>query len=88
MKFSEQLLAYIATLLALVLVMLMAFIFGALNTAVISSLGAFGLGTVTGGLLTALRTPSATASSMARTSMVSATFPDPPNADAGEHVNG
>lgn len=51
-------LAYLATLAALVLVFIAALIAGAINGAVIGKIEAFGLGTITGGLIGVLRLPS------------------------------
>ena len=58
MKFSEQLIAYISTLITLVIIMAMGFIFGAFNANVLTNIGAFGLGTAVGGLIGLLRVPS------------------------------
>lgn len=52
----EQLIAYLATLLALVVVFIAALI--AASTGKLSSLEALGVGTVTGGLIGALKVPS------------------------------
>jgi hypothetical protein len=54
-RISEQLFAYVATLIALVLVMVIAFGFSAFSGAVLSQLQVFGLGTVTGGLIGLMR---------------------------------
>lgn len=55
-KENEQLVAYLATLLALVVVFIAALI--AATTGKLSSLEALGVGTVTGGLIGALKAPS------------------------------
>lgn len=56
MNHNEQLIAYLATLAALVIVFLGALIAAALGN--LTSLEALGVGTVTGGLIGALRMPS------------------------------
>lgn len=56
MTWTEQLVAYLATLAALVVVFLGALIAAAVGN--LSSLEALGVGTVTGGLIGALRMPS------------------------------
>ncbi|NYT43094.1 hypothetical protein HZY97_20130 [Sphingomonas sp. R-74633] len=53
----EQLIAYLATLAALVIVLLGAMIIAALSENIIGKMEAFGLGTVTGGLIGVLRIP-------------------------------
>lgn len=53
----EQLIAYLATLLALVGVLLGAMIIAANAESVVGKMEAFGLGTVTGGLIGVLRLP-------------------------------
>lgn len=53
----EQLVAYLATLAALVVVLLGAMIIAALSENIIGKMEAFGLGTVTGGLIGVLRIP-------------------------------
>lgn len=58
MKEHDQLVAYLATLAALVLIFLAALIVGAFSAGIVSKIEAFGLGTVTGGLIGALRYPS------------------------------
>jgi hypothetical protein len=55
----EQLIAYLATLCALVLVFALALVAGVISGAVIGKIEAFGLGTITGGLIGVLRIPSA-----------------------------
>ncbi|WP_084581795.1 hypothetical protein [Sphingomonas azotifigens] len=55
----EQLIAYLATLTALVVVLLGAMIIAALSNSIIGKMEAFGLGTVTGGLIGLMRLPSA-----------------------------
>lgn len=55
-KQNEQLIAYLATLLSLVVVFIAALI--AATTGKLSSLEALGVGTVTGGLIGALKAPS------------------------------
>ena len=55
----EQLVAYLATLAALVVVLLGAMLIAASASSVIGKMEAFGLGTVTGGLIGVLRIPSA-----------------------------
>ena len=67
LKLSEQLIAYIATLVVLVLVLFMAFAFGAYSTHVIDKLESFGLGTAVGGLIGLLRVPSHTPPSVTAT---------------------
>jgi len=59
MTAREQLIAYLATLAALVLVFALALIAGVISGAVIGKIEAFGLGTITGGLIGVLRIPSA-----------------------------
>ena len=53
----DQLLAYLATLVTLVVCFLGALIVGAINDAVIGKLEAFGMGTLIGGLIGVLRLP-------------------------------
>ena len=53
----EQLIAYLATLAALVIVLLGAMIIAALANSIIGKMEAFGIGTVTGGLIGVLRLP-------------------------------
>lgn len=55
----EQLIAYLATLAALVMVFSIAIIGGVVNVNVLSKLEVFGLGTITGGLIGVLRIPAA-----------------------------
>lgn len=55
----EQLVAYLATLVALVTVFLSSIIVGAFSPGVIDKIEAFGLGTITGGLIGVLRIPQA-----------------------------
>ncbi len=55
----EQLTAYLATLGALVLVLTVALVTGAIAPAVMGKMEVFGLGTITGGLIGVLRIPSA-----------------------------
>jgi hypothetical protein len=55
----EQLIAYLATLAALVFVIVAAMIVAAWVPAVMGKFEAFGLGTVTGGLIGVLRIPAA-----------------------------
>lgn len=58
----EQLIAYLATLAALVLVLLGSMLIAALTgEAIIGKMEAFGLGTVTGGLIGLMRLPSSRA---------------------------
>lgn len=54
----EQLIAYLATLGALVLVFLIAMVAAGLFPEVVGKIEAFGLGTITGGLIGVLRIPS------------------------------
>ena len=54
----DQLIAYCATLAALVVIFIAALIIGALNTEMLDKMETFGLGTVCGGLIGALRFPS------------------------------
>lgn len=56
-KSNEQLLAYVATLLTLILIFLGSLIAGAFNPGIIGKIGEFGLGTITGGLIGVLRMP-------------------------------
>jgi hypothetical protein len=58
MTAREQLVAYLATLAALVLVFALAVVAGAISPSVIGQIGEFGLGTITGGLIGVLRIPS------------------------------
>ena len=58
MSENHYLTAYLATLGALVAVFVGALAFGAFNPAVIGKIEAFGLGTITGGLIGVLRLPS------------------------------
>jgi hypothetical protein len=67
----EQLVAYIATLIALVVVFLSAIVAGTISPGVIGKIEAFGLGTITGGLIGVLRIP------QARTVTVDNTARDP-----------
>lgn len=57
MTSREQLIAYLATLAALVIVFISALIAGGFNLAVVGKIEAFGLGTITGGLIGVLRIP-------------------------------
>ncbi|QQV76538.1 hypothetical protein H5J25_13910 [Sphingomonas aliaeris] len=59
MTAREQLVAYIATLTALVLVIIVALLIAAWVPEVMGKMEVFGLGTVTGGLIGVLRFPSA-----------------------------
>ena len=54
---NQQLYAYFATLGALVVVFLAALIMGAVSPGIIGKIEAFGLGTITGGLIGVLRLP-------------------------------
>jgi hypothetical protein len=72
-----QLTAYLATLVALVVVFDSALIAGDLNPAVIGALGAFGLGTIIGGLLGALHFPNSSKASAAVGSADSVTVSSP-----------
>ncbi len=58
MTAKYHLIAYLATLLSLVLVFAMAIVAGVINGNVIGKIEAFGLGTITGGLIGVLRLPS------------------------------
>lgn len=58
MTTREQLIAYLATLLALVVVFVAALIAAAMAPGIIGKFEAFGLGTITGGLIGVLRIPS------------------------------
>lgn len=62
MTAREQLIAYLATLLALVAVFVAALVAGAISAAVLGKVEAFGMGTITGGLIGVLRIPSARSS--------------------------
>jgi hypothetical protein len=53
----EQLIAYLATLGALIVVLLSALIVASFAPAVMGKIEAFGLGTITGGLIGVLRIP-------------------------------
>jgi len=53
----EQLIAYLATLGALILVFTVAIVAGAISPGIIGKIEAFGLGTITGGLIGVLRLP-------------------------------
>lgn len=55
----EQLIAYLATLFALVTVFLIAMIMSSISPFVVGKIEAFGLGTITGGLIGVLRIPAA-----------------------------
>lgn len=55
----EQLIAYLATLLALIVVLLSALIVAAIAPDVMGKIEAFGVGTITGGLIGVLRIPQA-----------------------------
>ncbi len=59
MSHREQLIAYLATLVTLAFVMLSALIVAAFSPDVMGKLEAFGLGTITGGLIGVLRIPAA-----------------------------
>jgi hypothetical protein len=54
----EQLVAYLATLATLVLVFIAALVAAAIAPALLGKVEAFGLGTITGGLIGVLRLPS------------------------------
>jgi hypothetical protein len=54
----EQLIAYVATLVALVTIIIGALLIGAWNAGVLGKVEMFGIGTVTGGLIGVLRLPS------------------------------
>lgn len=58
MQRHEQLIAYIATLLALVIVFISSLVIAAIEPTVMGKIEAFGLGTITGGLIGVLRIPS------------------------------
>ncbi|MFZ4687841.1 MAG: hypothetical protein ACOYLS_01255 [Polymorphobacter sp.] len=58
MSATHHLIAYLATLLALVIVFTVAIVAGALNGAVLGKVEVFGLGTIAGGLIGVLRLPS------------------------------
>lgn len=55
----EQLIAYLATLGALVVVFAVAIVAGVISDHVVGKIEAFGLGTITGGLIGVLRIPTA-----------------------------
>lgn len=55
----HDLIAYLATIAALVLIFAMALIVSAIRPDIIGKIEAFGLGTITGGLIGILRIPSA-----------------------------
>lgn len=54
----EQLIAYLATLAALLIVFIAALVAAAAAPALVGKIEAFGLGTITGGLIGVLRIPS------------------------------
>lgn len=54
---QEQLIAYLGTLLALVVIFISALIAASISPTIIGKLEAFGLGTITGGLIGVLRIP-------------------------------
>lgn len=54
----EQLIAFLSTLAALVLVFAIALVAGVISDHIIGKIEAFGLGTITGGLIGVLRIPS------------------------------
>lgn len=58
MTTGEQLAAYLATLTALVIVIIAALVVAAVAPAILGKVESFGLGTVTGGLIGVLRIPS------------------------------
>lgn len=58
MTAREQLFAYVATLVALVVVVMGAMITAAIDPDILGKVEAFGIGTVTGGLIGVLRIPS------------------------------
>lgn len=58
MTSREQLIAYLATLGALIIVLIGAMIIAALSPGIIGKMESFGLGTVTGGLIGLMRLPS------------------------------
>jgi hypothetical protein len=53
----EQLIAYLSTLAVLLLVLVSALVAAAISPAIIGKIEAFGLGTITGGLIGVLRLP-------------------------------
>lgn len=55
----EHLVAYLATLAALALIFVIAIVAGVVSDHIIGKIEAFGLGTITGGLIGVLRLPSA-----------------------------
>lgn len=59
MTSREQLVAYLATLGALVLIFVSALVIGAFSSLVVGKIEMFGLGTITGGLIGVLRIPAA-----------------------------
>lgn len=58
MSAREQLIAYLSTLATLVLVFIVAIVAGVISDHVVGKIEAFGLGTITGGLIGVLRIPS------------------------------
>lgn len=58
MNAREQLIAYVATLTALIIVVIGALIVAAIAPDILGKVEAFGIGTVTGGLIGVLRIPS------------------------------
>lgn len=67
MTAREQLIAYLATLVALVFIFTVAIIAGVVSDHVMGKIEAFGLGTITGGLIGILRIPSARSAPAATT---------------------
>ena len=57
MNQREQLIAYLATLAALAVIFTVAIVAGVVSEHVIGKIEAFGLGTITGGLIGVLRLP-------------------------------
>jgi hypothetical protein len=72
---SEQLIAYLATLAALVITLLGAMIIASLVPSVLGKIEVFALGTVFGGLIGVLRIPSARANPVATTETGDITVP-------------
>lgn len=76
MNERDQLIAYLATLVALIVVVLGAMIIGALSGVVIGKIEAFGIGTVTGGLIGVLKLPARPAGSSSQADLNLATALD------------
>ena len=76
MNDRNQLIAYLATLGALVVVFAIAIVTAALSSGIVGHLEAFGLGTITGGLIGVLRIPQRAAASTDAPQPVTVTNPE------------